>query len=116
VTAPQNEAAGVDDAIGPLPAPERRVFFDAIERRLAGAAKDGKNRLGGGEVERVIAPLAVRHLIPVDIEDDAKLPAVERDDSARAFRSLRRRGGLARLRVSPKRAIDEVKAACAGLA
>src|SRR5829696_217428 len=74
----QDDAGGGDDAVGALAAGEFRVFLDAVERHLGGAAVDREHGLVAAEIDRVVAPLAIRHLAPVKVENLAQLGSIER--------------------------------------
>src|ERR1700741_4101501 len=75
----KDQSGGRDHAVGALPARQPRTFFDAINRDVAGAPKNGKHRPISEEIDRVIAPFAVGHLAPVEAQNAIELTALEHD-------------------------------------
>src|SRR6516162_4449228 len=79
MAAPKNQSGGRDHAVGALPARQPRTFFDAINRDVAGASKNRKHRPISEEIDRVIAPFAVRYLATVEAQNAIELTALEHD-------------------------------------
>src|SRR5215469_1703525 len=75
----KNQSGGRDHAVGALPARQPWTFFDAINRDVAGAPKNGKHRAISEEIDRVIAPFAVRDFATVEPQDAIELTALEHD-------------------------------------
>src|SRR5204862_6875283 len=79
-----------------------RVFFDAKERYLAGAAEYREHRLLPPEVDGIVAPLAGRDLASVEIEDLVELFAGEKDSRGKC--SMGESGGTQSARSMEARA------------
>lgn len=68
------------DAVGALLG--AGLFFDAVERRLAGAAINAKQRPIRQRVKGVIAPLPRRHHLTVKTQQTLKLGSVKEDGAS----------------------------------
>src|SRR5260370_19294659 len=79
LAATKDQAGRRDHAIGPLPARKPRTLLDAVERHLAGAAEDRKDRAVLQEINGVVAPFAGRDLAAIEPEEAAELGPVESD-------------------------------------
>src|SRR5262245_55254570 len=79
VAAPQHETALRHHRIGTLPARQPRRLLDPVERHLAGPPEHREHRRLPPEIDRIVAPLPLRHLPPVETEDLEQFLTVERD-------------------------------------
>ena len=77
MAAPQDQAALGDHRIVALAAGQRRVLDDPIERHFGAAPEDRENGRRSAEIERIIAPFALRDLGAIGSENQIEFLAVE---------------------------------------
>src|SRR5207249_11134007 len=83
VAAPQDQAGRRDHAVHALLARQPRIFLDAVDRDLGGAAEYRKHRAVFQKVDRVVAPFAIGDHAPIQIEDTVEFETIERDTNWR---------------------------------
>ena len=79
VTALENRAVTVDDAVSTLLASEFGILLDAIECHFAGASIDGKDGAIFQMVDGIIAPFTISDLKAVNSQNGRQFPAIETD-------------------------------------
>src|SRR5262249_10475060 len=76
----ENETGCRDHRISTRPACETRVFLDSIERKFARLAVNGKDRLLGRKIDRIIPPFSVANFAAIEGEYFLQLVPVEGND------------------------------------
>jgi hypothetical protein len=84
VTVLENKAGCRNHRKGALLAREPRVFLDPVERKLASAPVDGKDRLLGRKIDRIIPPFSVADFAAIEFEDFLQLVPAKRNNVHRA--------------------------------
>src|SRR5579864_3709572 len=73
-----NDQAGCGDhAIYPLPTRQPGILLDAVDGHFRGTAEHREHGTVLEEVDCVVAPLALRHLAPVQAENTIELAPIE---------------------------------------
>src|SRR5664279_4985149 len=102
MTAAHDQAGRRNDAVGALAARQLRIFLEAVERNLGGAAEHREHRAIFHEVDGVIAPFAGGDLAAIKIENAIELAAAECDVLGGGWATCRGSApeGLARIDIA----------------
>src|SRR5437879_8372725 len=79
MAAAQDQSGRRDHAVHALLAREARIFLDAVDRNLGGAAEYRKHRTVFQKVDGVVTPFAIGDHAPIQIEDTVEFETIERD-------------------------------------
>src|SRR4051794_31627596 len=97
MAATKDQAACRDHAVDALLARKPRILFDPIKRAFRSAAKHREHCAVLQEIDGIIAPLAIRHHAPIQIQNTIEFESIERYPTWQRTRTYiaRRRASLA---------------------
>lgn len=101
MTALQNHAGHRNDLPLTLLSSESWMFFNAVDRHLGGAPKDGENRTIGEGIDRIVAPIAGSDKLAVNAQYAREFRSRKSDRIARAARFRAGAGMTHYMEVSP---------------